>query len=298
MPSYIFYSLMAAVGFAAASILNKLTSKHAIAERWPLLFWNYLAFAPFAAIVPFIAAISIPNSMAEWLFIIGYSLFFLAGNICFFTAIFRVDASVFAPFMQLQAAFLAILAFLFLGERFPLANYLWIGVLILGAILVSADDKSKISLPASQRRQALLLVILAQLLFAGSNLFSGLLVKSMDFWNVMWWTYLMSVPMVLTLAKKVNRFDELKITFRQLRPLLAVNAGTFIGAASLFRAFQDNVTISATIGLLTGPIIFVFAVVASKINPEFLEHHARRIYLIRAGGVLITLVAAVMLSLN
>lgn len=298
MPSYIFYSLTAAVGFAAASILNKLTSKHAVTERWPLLFWNYLTFAPFAAIIPFIAAISIPNSLAEWLFIFGYSLFFLVGNICFFTAIFQVDASVFAPFMQLQAAFLAILAFLFLGERFPLINYLWIGTLIFGAVLVSIEDKSKINLLSGQRRRALILIILAQLLFASSNLFSGLLVKSMGFWNVMWWTYLMSIPMMLTLAKKVNRFDKLKITFRQLRPLLAVNAGTFIGAASLFRAFQDNVTISATIGLLTGPIIFVFAVVASRINPEFLEHHSHRTYLIRAGGVLITLIAAVMLSVK
>jgi len=44
---------------------------------------------------------------------------FTLGNLFFVNAIYKMDASTFAPFFQLQSAFIAIIAFVFLGERFP-----------------------------------------------------------------------------------------------------------------------------------------------------------------------------------
>ena len=113
MPKYVLFSLIAAIGFSVAGIINKFASKHIITERWPLLFWYYLTFIPFVLIIPFLAPITIPATSHQWIFIAAYSLAFLVGNICFFTAIFQLDASVISPFFQLQAAFLAVMAYLF-----------------------------------------------------------------------------------------------------------------------------------------------------------------------------------------
>src|SRR3989344_2555939 len=128
MPTFVFFSLVAATSFAIAGIIEKLASKYAITDRWSLLFWYYVTFIPFLLLVPLLAPIALPTTASQWATIIAYSFFFLLGNICFFTAIFALDASVFSPFFQLQAAFLAILAYLFLRERFPAANYVWIAL--------------------------------------------------------------------------------------------------------------------------------------------------------------------------
>src|SRR3989344_3421365 len=168
MPSYILLSFLAAVSFAIAAIFNKFASKHAIKERWSLLFYYYLTFTPFLLLIPFFTKIQIPSD--NWLTLFLYSVFFFLGNICFFTAIFKTDASVFAPFFQLQAAFVAVLAFLFLGERFSLANYLWISLILAGAIIVSLDERMTLK---TFFQKYILLIVLWQLFHAISNLYAG-----------------------------------------------------------------------------------------------------------------------------
>lgn len=292
MPNYIILSFLAAVSFAIVIVFDKFTSKHAIKERWPLLFYYYLTFIPFIFLIPFFAKIQIPAD--SWLTLFFYSLFFFLGNICFFTAIFKTDASVFAPFFQLQAAFVAILAFLFLGERFSLINYLWIGLILAGAILVSLDEKMTFK---TFFQKYILLIILWQLFHAISNIFAGLALKRMDFWNLTFWSSIVSAVMILIIVPFFAKF-KLRASFNQLKPLFVVSFFSFIGANSLFAAFQTNLTISTTISLLTAPIVLLISIILSKFKPEFIEHHTAKVYLIRVIAVIIILFGALKISLG
>ena len=290
MPSYILLSVLAAVGFALAGVVNKYTSKHAVKERWPLLFYYYLTFLPFAFLIPLFSRIQVPTE--SWLTLFFYSLFFFLGNVCFFTAIFKTDASVFASFFQLQAAFIAILAFLFLSERFPLVNYLWIGLISVGAVLVSLDERMTVK---TFFRKATLLIILMQLFHALSNLYAGFALKRIDFWNLTFWSTLVSSLLILILVPPLAKF-KLKVSLNQLKPLFAVNFFSFIGATFLFAAFQTNLTISSAISLLTAPIVLFISILLSKLRPEFLEHHTNKVYLIRTIGVILILFGALKIS--
>ncbi len=292
MPNYILLSFIAAVAFALAGVFSKYTSQHAIKERWPLLFYYYVTFSPFAILIPFITKIQIPTD--SWLTLFLYSFFFFLGNICFFTVIFKIDASVFAPFNQLQVAFIAIFAFLFLGERFPIINYFWIGLILIGAVLVSLDERMTLK-TFFQRTTPF--IILAQFFFAVSNLYAGFALKKMDFWNLTFWSSIISAVIVLIIVPFFAKF-KLRTSFNQLKPLFVVSFFSFIGANSLFAAFQTNLTISSTISLLTAPIVLLISIILSKFKPEFIEHHSSKVYLIRIIAVAIILFGALKISLG
>lgn len=290
MPNYIFLSFLAAVGFAFSGIFNKFASKHAIKERWPLLFYYYLTFLPFALLIPFFAKIQIPYG--SWGVLFLNCLFFFLGNLCFFTAVFKTDASVFAPFFQLQAAFIALFAFLFLGERFPLTNYLWLVLILAGAVLVSLDERMSLK---TFFQRTIFLIVLMQFFHALSNLYAGFSLKAMDFWNLTFWTSLISTLIVLMVVPFLAKF-KLKVSLKQLNPLWVVNFFSFIGATSLFAAFQTNLTISSAISLLTAPIVLLVSFLLSKFRPEFIEHHTTKVYLVRAIGVILILFGALKTS--
>lgn len=292
MPLFVVLSFIAASCFATSGVIEKFASKHVITSRWPLLFWYYAAFIPFVLIIPLIAHIAIPQTAQQWLYIAAYSSLFLIGNICFFIAIFQTDASVFSPLFQLQAAFLAMLSYAFLGERFAGGNYFWMVLMFVGAMLVSLDERFTIR---AFFQRSILLIIAMQVFHAGSNLFAGFLLRFLDFWNVLWWTTIVSTLSVFLFTFFANGL-QVKVSWRQLRPMVLTNAVTFIGAAALFRAFAENVTLSGAISLLSGPITFIITLVASKVKPGLLEHHTGLVYGIRGLGIFLTVAGAFFIS--
>src|SRR3990167_6762247 len=132
-------------------------------------------------------------------------------------------------------------------------------------------------------KKSLLLIIFMQLFHATSNLFAGFVLRDLDSWNLLWWTTLLSGVFVFMFIMFLNGM-KVKSSIRQLKLMFVVNAASFVGAASLFKAFETNITISGVISLLSSPVIFLIAIIFSKIRPELLEHHTRKIYFIRGVG--------------
>lgn len=289
---YILFSFIAAFGFALSSLSSKFASKHKFSNNWVLLFYYYLTIIPFLLLLPFIFNITIPTS--GWGFIFLYALAFFIGNIFFTIAIYKLDASTFAPFFQLQTAFIAILAFLFLKERFPLENYLPIAIMVLGSILVSMDEKVSFK---SFLKLATLLIIFQQLFHAFSNLFAGFALKSMNSFTFIFWGDLTASLLVLSIIPFVG-IKKLKVSLSQVKPLFIGSLFSTIAATSLFTAFQTNVTISSALALLTSPIVLLLTILASTLRPDLLEHHTRKVYVIRTVGVALILLAALKLSLG
>ncbi len=293
MPSYIIFSFLAATLFALSNLTNKFASKHKISNPWVMFFYSCIAFIPSLIIIPLFFDVSIPTT--GWQYIFLFSLFFFTGHIFFISALYKLDASTFAPFFQLQSVFVLILAFLFLGERFPAQSYIYILIMIVGSILVSLDEKISLK---SYFRLAILLIISMQFFHAISNLFVGFALKSMNSFTAIFWGDITTIFLALLTIPFIKVKNLKTITFPKFKPLIFAGFFSVFGAASLFSAFQTNITISSVIALLTSPLVLAFSIIISIIKPNFLEQHTTKVYIIRSIGVLLILIGAIKLSIT
>jgi drug/metabolite transporter (DMT)-like permease len=292
MKSYILLSVLAAFFWSLSNVANKFASKHKISNHWVLLFYYYLTFVPFLLCIPFIFKVTIPPANT-WIYLFLYGLAFFIGNIFSLMAIYKLDVSTMAPFMQLQSAFIAILAFFFLGERFSLPHYVFILIMIIGTVLVSLDERMHIK---SYFTIGIFLIVLQQIFHASSNLFAGFALKSINSFTFIFWGDMIAASFIIFLIP-VTGLKKLKVTVSQLKPLLLASFFSTIAALSLFTAFLTNLTISSAISLLTAPFVLLLTITASIFKPNLLEHHTKKVYAIRALGVGLILIGAISLSL-
>lgn len=73
----------------------------------------------------------------NWIFLVLSGLGTGASWLCYFRALKLGDAARVAPIDKLSVVFVAICGVLFLGERLSLANWLGVGLIAAGAILVA-----------------------------------------------------------------------------------------------------------------------------------------------------------------
>lgn len=293
MPQYIIFAILAAIGFSLSNLIFKFTSKHNIANPWVLQFYSGLTLLPFLLILPVFFSVSFPRS--GWQYIFLYALTFFLGNIFFLKAIYKLDMSTIAPLFQLQSALVGLLAFIFLGERFPIENYFLIIVMLIGATLVSIDEKMNWK---SIFSLGVMLILLQQFFHALSNLFAGFALKSMNSFTFLFWGDSLAELFTLGFVWFLIGSRRLKIPWSQIKPLFIAGLFSTIGASSLFTAFQSNLTISSALALLTAPIVFGLTLTASIFKPELLEHHTAKIYILRGLGVLLIFLAAVKIAVG
>jgi len=141
----------------------------------------------------------------------------------------------------------------------------------------------------------ILLIISQQLFHAFSNLFAGFALKSINSFTLIFWGDLTTVALALLIIPFIG-VSKLKVSASQIKPLLLAGFFSIVGATALFTAFQTNVTISSVLSLLTSPIVLSLTILASIFRPNLLEHHTKKVYAIRAFGVLLILLGAIKLS--
>lgn len=290
--SYLFFAFLAAACFAVVLILNKLLSKHSIDNKDSMMAYFMLTTFSFNLVLfPFVSFTTLSFEMFELIALLVGG--FLIGYYAFYTAIFDTDASSFAPLFQLQAGFVGLLAFLFLGERFPIQNYLWMGLLIFGAVLVSLDEKMSVR---SFFNKGIGLVLLMQIFHAFSNLLVGFSLKQLTPIELIFWEYMFigAAGFLFIILKK----PKMNYTTKQITPMVISSYIGSVGVIALFKAFSVNLTISSVIGLLSAPIVFVVSLIASRFSPTFLEHHPTKVYVIRGIGLLVILFGAYKIALG
>ena len=289
---YMLYALGAALLFTLSGLVLKFTSKHRFENDWVMFFYLELTLLPALILFALVFDVSLPSG--GWWFIATAGITQLVGNAAYTLALRRIDASTAAPFFQLQGAFIALLAFLFLGERFAPINYLLLLVILLGSVLVSYTDqmtwRTYLSLGT-------LFIISTQLFHALSNLFVGLTFPYASATSVLFWMMLTSVIMTLILIPLFYR-GSLRTTSAHIKPLLVNGFCAIFGAGALFVAFQTNLTISGVLGLLSAPMAFVIILVLSWFKPGLMENNSRKVYLIRFLGIVIIFTAAAVLTLS
>lgn len=290
--NYIFYALLAAFSFGIGTLISKFASKHALKTWEKLWFYFFIIFSPIAAIVSY--KISTPIWLGTYMIYPALnSLLFVSGAILFFKSILRLDASVMTSLFQTQGVAIAILAFLFLGEKFIPQAYIWMLLLVTGSIIVSYDEKLHFK---SFVQVPVLMAIVANISFAASNIFAGFTLKVTSNWNLIFWTAIFNIVYVLILSTVFIK-PKLKVSFKQISPVFGSSLFQFIGVISLYTAYKENLSISGIISLLSAPIVFIITVITSKWFPSLLEHHTAKVYIIRGLGLLVILFSAVKLSL-
>lgn len=291
MPSFVVYSLIAAFFFAVSAIFNKIASRHYITNPRSLMAYFMLGFFLFGLFLFPFASKSVPGVISSINSFVPMVITFLAGYYLFFMALSKVDISTFSPIFQLQAVFVAILAYFFLGERYPVLSYLWMIIVIIGVILVTLDERISIK---SFIQKSVLLMVVMQILHSISNIYVKITLSRVNYLDVMFWESLfiglLFFPFVLIFKPRMN-YGVKAILLLFISSSLA-NAG----AIFLFRAFQYNVTISGTLGLMLSPIAFLITLAISKFKPEFLEKHSTRVYFIRSVGLILATIGAISLS--
>lgn len=290
--SYIFLALFAAFSFAIAQVISKLVSKHSVKGTDSLMAYFMLTSISFCVfLIPFVR-LEIPNIES-----IGYLAVsiptVMIGYYLFYKAIFITDASTFSPLFQVQALMAGILAFLFLGERFAFENYFFMGLILIGAILVSFEEKMSIR---SFFNKGVLLILFMQLFHATSNLFVSFTLEHLTGMEVIFWSNLviglLFFPFFYLKRPKIN------YPIKTILTMFTLSFINLFGVIALFEAFKVNLTVSSVLGFLSAPTVFVISVISSVFAPKLLEHHTRRVYIVRGVGLLIILFGAYKISLG
>ena len=287
---YTIYALLASTFFAFSTLMSKFASKHRITSANSLMGYFLLASSTLTIfLVPF-TALTIPPITILWKILIAV-ITFLVGYYLFYRGIFETDASSFSPLFILQSALIAFFAYIFLGERFPLSNYLYLLLIIFGAVLTNFDESISIK---SFFKKGVLYILGMQVLHAISNLFVGFAITTLTPIDYIFWQYL--IITILTGIYFMIVKPKLSYSPKTLTPMFLAAWLGGIGAIFLFTAFQTNLTITATLSLLSAPIVLVITFLASRFYPSLLEHHSGKIYLLRSIGLLIILFATYSIS--
>lgn len=282
---YILLSFSSALVFASIILLVKYISKYVITDFNSFFFWTYVAGLPFVLLIPFI--VGIPIGWQIVIPMIVHSVLLTYGQYLFSRGIYLVDASVVSPLFQLQSGFVLILATLLLGERYPISIYSFLLVMMVGTILVSVTDKTKFK---GFIQKGIFYIIGMQFFHAGANVSVGYALKYANSWQTLFYSFVFNAILVIgyiliTKAKVTLEFSKIK--WMLIRSFLLFSA-----TALLYKAFETNVSISAAIGLLSSPIVFVTSVILAVVFPNLLEKQSAKTYSIRALGMILIIYAA------
>jgi drug/metabolite transporter (DMT)-like permease len=283
--NYITLAILSAFVFALIIVLVKYISKYKVKDFNSFFFWTYIAGLPFIFLIPLTQGFHF-----EWSFIfpmIIHSLFLTGGQFLFSKGVYHVDASVIGPLFQLQSGFIVILASIFLREKYPTLIYVYLGVLLIGAMLVSVTDKTKIK---GFLQTGVLYILAMQLLHAGANIAIGFALQYTSNWQALFYSFLFNsiiVSIYVFIKKAPITRDFHTVKWMILRAILLL-----IATGLLYKAFESNLTISASFGLLFSPLVFIISLFSVWISPGLLEQQSSKTYLIRAIGMLIILFGA------
>lgn len=136
--SWPFWALLSA-GFAALTAIFAKIGVEAVNPNLATLVRTIVIVLAAGIVVLATNSWQAPSSISgrSWLFLLLSGLATGASWFCYFRALKFGDASRVAPIDKLSVVFVAVFAVLFLGEKLSLPNWLGVGFIASGAILVA-----------------------------------------------------------------------------------------------------------------------------------------------------------------
>ena len=136
--SWPFWALLSA-GFAALTAIFAKVGVEGVNPNLATFVRTVIIVAAAAIMVVVTRSWQAPSSISanSWLFLVLSGLATGASWFCYFRALKLGDAARVAPIDKLSVVFVAVFSVLFLGERLSLPNWLGVGLIAVGAILIA-----------------------------------------------------------------------------------------------------------------------------------------------------------------
>lgn len=293
MPNWFLFALLSGLLMAVVNILDKL-----VLDKWarhpivPVLLLG--VFNLFPALVLLLVRGWPAMSLNQGLLFLaaGGALLFMI--LFYFFAAAREEISRVVPLMFFSSLFVAILAWLLLGETFAPRQYAGVAALIAGAVMVSSRLPLNLSLG-----RAFWLMLLAALSLSVYFVMMKYLLRSFDYWSVFSLTRLGSTLLMLPLFF---------VYFRELRDTVREYGSKVVGVMAL----DENIALAAnlfvTIAAAAGPItmvnalistqpffVLLFALILSRFVPQHFKEETRRATIVQKLAALALMFAGVLL---
>ncbi len=138
LSSWQFWAVLSAA-FAALTAIFAKVGVEAIDSDLATFIRTLVIVAVLAAILAMMGKFQAPNAISgrTWLFLILSGLATGASWLCYFRALKLGDAARVAPIDKLSVVLVAVFGALFLGERLGPANWLGVGLIAGGAVLIA-----------------------------------------------------------------------------------------------------------------------------------------------------------------
>ena len=204
------------------------------------------------------------------------------------------DVSRVVPVTSTYPIFVAVLAFVLLGEQIGVLAWIGVFVTVAGAALMSLGPTARASDRGSGQVFAFLLLIFASLGFGLSQVFSKMVADSMDIWTLFFWRALGNGAACVAFTIRPSGMGDLLRTLR--RPtsvgliLFTEGALVFVALAFLLGAiYSGPVSLVSTV-MATRPL-FVFAlgiVLSVGVSNVLNEPLERKILVIKTLSIVMT----------
>ncbi|MGN6306939.1 MAG: EamA family transporter [Mesorhizobium sp.] len=138
LSSWQFWAVLSAV-FAALTAIFAKVGVEAVDSDLATFIRTLVIVAVLAAILAGMGKLQTPGAISgrTWLFLILSGLATGASWLCYFRALKLGDAARVAPIDKLSVVLVAVFGALFLGERLGAVNWLGVGLIAAGAVLVA-----------------------------------------------------------------------------------------------------------------------------------------------------------------
>lgn len=138
LSSWQFWAVLSAV-FAALTAIFAKVGVEAVDSDLATFIRTLVIVAVLAAILAGMGKLQAPGAISgrTWLFLILSGLATGASWLCYFRALKLGDAARVAPIDKLSVVLVAVFGALFLGERLGAVNWLGVGLIAAGAVLVA-----------------------------------------------------------------------------------------------------------------------------------------------------------------
>lgn len=183
----------------------------------------------------------------------------------------KEDVARVIPLMATAPVFVAVLAFIFLGER--LAVLQWVGVLLAvgGAVLISFKHDGGVSRFESR---SFFLMLVSSLLFAASDVTSKYAMSYLSFWNNASISFFVTAVIIILICLRAPVVREILGIRPRWITMLAASFNQVMAIAAMVLAFsaiqQGPVSLVSSV-MSTRPLfVFVYALALGYLWPGFL----------------------------
>ena len=293
---WVVYSFLAALFWAISSMLDKY-----ILSKWvkkPIV--STMIFGTIGLIASILIYFTkgyteMSSQNIFWSFICG--LTYVIGTILYFEAVKIEEISRISALAYFSQLFVTIFAAVFLNEIFSSTVYLGILLILIGAILISSKDITKI-----RPGKAFWLMILSSAMIAIVAIITKYLLDYADFWTV--FSYTRGIGTFIALI------PVFYFKYPELTALVKEHGKKAIGAISISGAFTMLGSLVITIAASTGPVtlvnaismtrpffVLLFATVLSIFYPKILrEELGKSAIILKVTAIILMFIGAILVA--